>query len=116
MMIKKILQSLNTFVEKISPKVYFILIGIWYIIYFVSIIGLAYIDPKYVKTLNSIIQTFIALVLVIRFNPIQKNLKCNRNDRIFILASCFFLLINDEFTNYVRTFFKDRINNIKTLF
>lgn len=116
MVIKKTLNTINKFVEKVSPQVYFLLIGIWYIVYFVTIIGLAYVDPIYVKTLNTIIQTFIAFVLFIRFNPFQKHLTCNRNDRIFILASCFFLLINDEFTNYMRTFFRDRIDTLKTFF
>ena len=68
------------------------------------------------KTLNMIIQFFIAFVLFIRFNPFQKRITCNRNDRIFILASCFFLLVNDEFTDYMRTFFRDRIDRLKTFF
>jgi len=111
-----ITKTLNKFVEKVSPQVYFILIGIWYIVYFVTIVGLAYIDPKYVKTLNMIIQFFIAFVLFVRFNPFQKRITCNRNDRMFVLASCFFLLVNDEFTDYMRTFFQDRIGRLKTFF
>ena len=111
-----ITKTLNKFVEKVSPQVYFILIGIWYIVYFVTIVGLAYIDPKYVKTFNMIIQFFIAFVLFIRFNPFQKRITCNRNDRMFVLASCFFLLVNDEFTDYMRTFFQDRIGRLKTFF
>jgi hypothetical protein len=115
-MIHKTFHVLNKVVEKISPNLYFILIGIWYIIYFVTIIGLAYVDPIYVKTLNTIIQTFIAFVLFIRFNPFQKNMICNQNDRIFVLASCFFLLLNDEFTHYIQSFFQDRIDTLKTFF
>lgn len=115
-MINKTFHALNKIVEKISPQVYFLLIGIWYIIYFVTIIGLAYVDPIYVKTLNTIIQTFIAFVLFVRFNPFQKKMICNKNDRIFVLASCFFLLLNDEFTDYIQSFFQDRIDTLKTFF
>ena len=116
MMIEKTFNALNKIVEKISPQVYFLLIGIWYIIYFVTIIGFAYVDPRYVKTLNTVIQTFIAVVLFIRFNPFQKKMICNRNDRIFILASCSFLLINDEVTEYIRSFFDTRFDQLKSLF
>lgn len=115
-MINNAFHVLNKVVEKISPKLYFILIGIWYIIYFVSIAGLAYIEPQYVKTLNTIIQTFVAFVLFVRFNPFQKKMICNRNDRIFILASCFFLLLNDEFTDYIQSFFKRRFDQLKSIF
>lgn len=116
MMIKKLLNTVNNIVEKISPQLYFLLIGIWYIFYFISIAGLAYIEPQYVKTLNTIIQTFVAFVLFVRFNPFQKKMICNRNDRIFILASCFFLLLNDELTEYIRSFFQKRIDQLKLLF
>lgn len=116
MMINKTFHVLNKVVEKVSPKLYFILIGIWYIIYFVTIIGLAYVNPRYVKLLNTIIQTFIAFVLFVRFNPFQKKMICNQNDRIFVLASCFFLLLNDEFMDYAQSFFKSRIDTLKTFF
>jgi len=116
MMIEKTFNTLNKIVGKISPQVYFILIGIWYVVYFVSIAGLAYIEPQYVKTLNTIIQTFVAFVLFVRFNPFQKKMICNRNDRIFILASCFFLLVNDEFTDYMRSFFHRRLDQLKSIF
>ena len=115
-MIEKTFNTLNKIVEKISPQLYFLLIGIWYMIYFITIIGLAYVNPVYVKYLNTIIQTFIALVLFIRFNPFQKKMTCHRNDRIFILASCSFLLINDEFTDYIRSFFRRRFDQLKSIF
>lgn len=116
MVIKKTAKTLNHMVQNISPHIYFILVGISYTIYFVSIIGLAYINPTYVKSLNKIIQTFVAIVLFIRFNPFQTNITCTRNDRIFILASSFFLLINDEFVEYIRTYFLNHVKKIKNLF
>ena len=114
--LNKLFNTLNNIVGKISPQVYFLLIGIWYVVYFVSIAGLAYIEPQYVKTLNTVIQTFVAFVLFVRFNPFQKKMICNRNDRIFILASCFFLLLNDEFTDYIRSFFQRRFDQLKSMF
>ncbi len=112
------IQLLSRFIENISPQVYFLLVTISYLIYIISIIGLAYIEPKYTKTLNMIIQYFIAVILFLRFNPFRKHVICNKNDRIFILASSFFLLVNDEFTNYVRSWFQKTVSlldNIKIM-
>lgn len=117
-MIKNNFFHFFSFIENISPHVYFLLITTWYIVYVVSIVGLAYIDPKYTKWLNVIIQYFIAVILFIRFNPFRKHISCNKNDRIFILASSFFLLVNDEFTNYVRSWFQKTVSmfdNVKIL-
>ena len=117
-MIKKDFFHFFSFIENISPHVYFLLVTLWYLVYVISIIGLAYIEPKYIKTLNTVIQYFIAIILFIRFNPFRKHVICNKNDRIFILASSFFLLVNDEFTDYVRSWFQRTVylfDNIKLM-
>ena len=84
-------------IEYFSTPVYYLLVLLIYVIYIVSAVGIAYINPDYAIYLNHVIQLFIAVVLIIRFNPFRKKLTCNINDRTFILASSFFLLINDEF-------------------
>ena len=84
----------------------------------VSFFVMGFLSPLVLARLGSsdIVAPFIAFVLFIRFNPFQKRITCNRNDRMFVLASCFFLLVNDEFTDYMRTFFRDRIDRLKTFF
>ena len=92
-------------IEDFSVPFYRLLILILYFIYIVSAVGITYINPDYTYYLNHIIKLLIAIVLVIRFNPFRKKLTCNMNDRTFILASSFFLLINDEFMAYLKSLF-----------
>lgn len=96
-------------IEYFSTPVYYLLVLLIYVIYIVSAVGIAYINPDYAIYLNHVIQLFIAVVLIIRFNPFRKKLTCNINDRTFILASSFFLLINDEFVQYLKSIFSNYI-------
>ena len=108
-----ILQEFTNFIdyviEDFSTPIYYLLVILIYFIYFVTAIGIAYINPDYGIYLNHIIQLFIAVVLIIRFNPFRKKLTCNMNDRTFILASSFFLLVNDEFMAYLKSLFSKYI-------
>lgn len=109
-----ILQEFTEFIdyiiESFSTPVYYLLVVLIYLIYIITAIGIAYINPEYAIYLNHVIQLFIAVVLIIRFNPFRKKLNCNMNDRTFILASSFFLLVNDEFVTYIKNMFKKYIS------
>jgi len=98
---------IDSLVDYFSAPVYHMLIILLYISYIIAIIGISYINPEYTRYLSIIIQLFIALVLMVRFNPLRKQMTCNKNDRTLIFASAFYLLFNDEFTNYVVEYFKE---------
>ena len=102
-----IIDYIDSFVEYFSAPVYHLLILLLYITYIVAIIGVSYINTDYTRYLSIIIQLFIAFILMVRFNPLRKKLKCNNNDRTLVFASAFYLLFNDEFTNYVIDYFKE---------
>ena len=103
----KVLNYIDSFVEYFSAPVYHLLIVLLYITYIIAIVGVSYINTDYTRYLSIIIQLFIAFILMVRFNPLRKNLKCNKNDRTLVFASAFYLLFNDEFTNYVIDYFKE---------
>ena len=107
--IHKITNFIDYIIEDFSTPFYRLLVLLLYIIYIVTAIGIAYVNPDYAIYLNRVIQFFIAIVLLIRFNPFRKKLTCNINDRTFILASSFFLLINDEFIAYIKSIFSKYI-------
>ena len=107
--VQSFVSNVDYFIEYFSTSVYYMLVGLIYVVYIGAAIGIAYFNPEYVKYLNIVIQTMIALVLIIRFNPFRKEIKCNKNDRVFILASSFFLLLNDEFVESLRAQFKKHI-------
>jgi hypothetical protein len=103
-----ILQSIDSAIEHISAPVYYWLVGIIYVIYFISMFGIASIDPDYTDYLNNVVQIFIAIILIIRFNPLRK-LSCTANDRVLIMSSAMFLLINDSISAILRKYFQDYI-------
>ena len=107
-LILSILHYIDSFVEYFSAPVYHLLIILLYITYIVAIVGVSYINTDYTRYLSIIIQLFIAFILMVRFNPLRKKMKCNNNDRTLVFASAFYLLFNDEFTNYVIDYFKEK--------
>ena len=68
--------------------------------------GIASVNPDYTDYLNNFVQVFIAIILIIRFNPLRK-LNCTSNDRIFIMSSATFLLINEGFSSILHKYFQD---------
>jgi len=107
-MILSILQSIDSTIEHISAPVYFWLVGTIYVFYFVSMFGIASINPDYTDYLNNTVQIFIAVILIIRFNPFRK-LNCTTNDRVLIMSSAVFLLINDGFASIIHKYFQEYI-------
>jgi len=99
------IRNIDTNLEHISVPVYYVAIAVLYIIYFMSMLGIAYVDPQYTDYLNTGIQIFIAVVLLIRFNPFRK-IQCTSNDAILITASAVFMLINDGVAGWLHTYFK----------
>lgn len=99
------IQLIDSFVGTFSTHVYYIIIGIIYTLYLVSIVGIAYIDPEYAKVLNTWLRTFIAFVLILRFNPLRKNVSFTTNDQTLVFASAVYLLSNDQILDIVTRMF-----------
>lgn len=85
---------------------YFGLITLYYLVYIIIFIG--YVQTEFIRKipyastffskntidfLNTFIQVFIALFLIIRFHPFRKH-QLRRSDPYIILASGCFLLLN----------------------
>jgi hypothetical protein len=110
-----ILNTIDSFIGSFSAHVYYIIIGIIYTTYLVTLIGVAYIDNRYAQTLNTFLQTFIAIVLMIRFNPLRKNIQYTTNDQTLIFASAFYLLSNDQILHYVTHMFTPVFKKVDSL-
>jgi len=108
-MSNSILQTFDTKIQNISSSVYYWIIGIIYFLYFVSLMGIAYINPSYTSYLNSFIRIFVAFVLLLRFNYWRKITCISTNDRVIIMASAMFLLINEGIDIIIRQYFQELI-------
>jgi hypothetical protein len=88
------------FLQINSYKFYYILVGMMYVIYAITFLGIYYIKPEYVEYLSIFTRVFIAAILLIRFNPFYK-VTFSESDRILISAAAFFLLVNTGVTEYI---------------
>ncbi len=100
------LNFIDRFIDYFSAPIYHLLTVLLMLAYMLIIIGVTYINPEYTNYLTLASQTFIAIVLILRFNPLRKHLTCSENDRTLVLASSFFLLFNDEYTHFVIDYMK----------
>jgi hypothetical protein len=104
--------------EKITRPIYYSLLFLLYIFYFIIIVGVFYINTEYVQNLLTVIQIFIATILIIRFNPIRHH-TFNESDSDIIFASAIFLLLNPFFTEdrilYVKNWMSSMLQNIRII-
>jgi hypothetical protein len=67
------------------------------------------INYTYLRYFSSFIQFYIAVFLIVRFNPFKKNISLNEGDARVIYGSGIFLLINLGATEFVIQFY-EKIN------
>lgn len=87
------LDRIDAFLDKIASPIYYWLIGLFYLFYLAAFFGFFYVQPAYIHVLSAVIQIFISIVLLIRFNPFRKHAVYESNN-ILVFACAFFLLIN----------------------
>lgn len=77
-----------------------------------SYFGIAFINKKYIDSLRKIIRIYIALILIIRFNPYFsiKNNKCNT--KIAYDAGWWLLLTTLTMDMLYVTYFKDYFHSL----
>lgn len=90
---------LYTFIHNITFGFYLFLIILYQFFYVFLFVGLTNRQEivSLAKTLNAFIHCFIALFLIIRFNPFyvyEKRHVLNQNDTFIIFSSGVFLLVN----------------------
>lgn len=99
-----------------SPDIFYIRLFRWssfviYILYIFAFFQLNINSPKYIQTLQKIIQAFVAIMLILIFNPIKpffnKNYEFNREIAFY---SGIFMLTSSILYNY---FFKDIVDDVK---
>tara|TARA_B100001057_G_C22672325_1_gene880366 strand:+ start:256 stop:600 length:345 start_codon:yes stop_codon:yes gene_type:complete len=66
------------------------------ILFFVSIMGISYVDPKYISSLHTILKIYVAFILLIHFNPFIEYKKSGSQqnfDRKIAFSAGIFLLL-----------------------
>lgn len=76
-----------------------------YVLYFITLIGISYINPKYLSLLQNILKYFVILFLLFKFHPFQKNVNFTNFDREIVFSSALFLLATSSLTEIVKKYF-----------
>ena len=93
-----------------------------YLLYFFAISGIVYYNPNYLHSLETFIKYYVAIILLIRFNPFiaKENVKVDTDfDRRVAFSAGAFLLLSSSTIDYIKNFIiqhspiKNKINNVK---
>jgi hypothetical protein len=107
--------SFSKKIHKAQDRLFDIFIILSYISYGLILLGFSTQKPEYLIYLDNIVQMYISLFLIIRFNPFRELTFTNLDRKIAFSAGLFLLTtttINSVFINYF-----DEINNyLKNLF
>lgn len=95
--------------EKGHQYVYISLTWGFWIIYIISFTGVAVVDPSYLYVVDTIAKLYLALLLLIRFNPFSINTKITSFDKqlawnagIFLfLSSTIVIAVQRQLKNYI---------------
>ena len=114
----KIFKYLFDFSESLwHQKIFIYGLYLSYILYFFAITGVVYYNPDYLRHLETFIKYYVAIILVIRFNPFisKENVKVDTAfDRRIAFSAGLFLLFSTSVIDYLRSIFvknKDIIVN-----
>jgi hypothetical protein len=97
--------------HEFQNRLFDIFIFVSYLTYGLLAVGITTTAPKYMSSLDSIVQIYISLFLVIRFNPFRKIIFTDLDRKICFSAGIFLFTtttINRILSNY--------LDNIKSLF
>jgi hypothetical protein len=70
----------------------------WYILYFLSFLGLYSKAPEYLTTIDLLLRLYVSLFLIIRFNPYSK-IHFTEFDRKIIFSAGIFLILSTTITS-----------------
>ena len=73
-------------IDNITIPVYVSSLAIVHIVYIAVFLGIFVAVPEYIRILNIGIQTFLCLILLIRFHPFRHNPKLHPGDNMFIFG------------------------------
>jgi len=104
-----ILNKIDSIIEAIKKPVYIWLALIPYAIYLMALVGFMHLDKVYLDHLKSFTQIIIALILIVRFNPLKPRHELREYDDTIILGSAIILITNASITENALAHIKKRL-------
>jgi len=107
----KLLRHIDEVLDHHKVNIYIWLFAIPYVLYFIAFFGIWYVNPSYIQIISVIMQLYISIFLMIRFNPFIKHEFRQYDDRL-IFASAFLLLTNVGVTSFFMEYVVNPISNV----
>lgn len=88
-----------------ATYLYYGILSVLHFLYIVAFLGIATVDTSYIHSLNVVVQTFIVVFLLYRFNPLRRNIKLTEADKTISFGSAVLLgtnLISIELARWIR--------------
>lgn len=112
------LRYISTLLEKIgdglghpiSQSVFLYGIYASYALFFIAFFRLATINPSYIEVLEAVMKTYVALFLVLRFNPLVRE-RSTKLDRQIAYSAGLFLLVTTSFGIIAQTYIKSFVSS-----
>lgn len=89
-------------IEKLHQYVYISLTWGFWIIYIISFTGVAVVDPSYLSVVDMLAKLYLAVLLLIRFNPFSINTKFTSFDKQLAWNAGLFLFLSSTMVNAVQ--------------
>uniref|UniRef100_A0A6C0B001 Uncharacterized protein n=1 Tax=viral metagenome TaxID=1070528 RepID=A0A6C0B001_9ZZZZ len=79
------------------------------ILFFISIMGITYVDSKYLTSLHTILKIYVAFILLIHFNPFieyKKSQSQQNFDRKIAFSAGVFLLLTTTIVSSIESYIR----------
>jgi hypothetical protein len=90
---------------KLTQKVYYFIMTLTWISYITALTGVMFFNPVYIDMLSILPQTFVALFLIIRFNPFT-SIIMTKFDKQIAWSAGIFILLTSVVTTIVKHTYK----------
>lgn len=100
-------------IANIQYKIYTTILITTYIVYFLALFGITLVNPLLIDELEKVIQVYVSLFLIYRFNPFN-TITYNELDRKIAFSAGIFLLMTTSINSILRYYLADIKTIIKT--
>ena len=98
--------------EKTQERLFDIFVIIMYTTFILLLFGITIIKPEYLKGLSNIVNIYVALFLVYKFNRFRTNIVFTYMDRKVVFTAGLFILVSSSITKLVEFYLKKFKNNV----
>lgn len=95
--------------NRFSQKFYYVITISTWILYIIALTGVISFNPRYLSTLDTVTKMYIAVFLMLRFNPFIKTPEMSKFDKEIAWSAGVFLFLSSTITAAAKSYFKSKL-------